>query len=108
MEITRNTSENYGKLLYYAINIDPTMFMDLKYLAVVKTKMTIITAKKINNFPNYRATNPVAIKEYRKSGMILDIYFDVSYISEPEARSRSGEYFFLRQESNTPIQEMPL
>ena len=38
--------------------------------------------------------------------MILHIYSDASYISEPEARSRSGEYFFLGPNSKTPIQEM--
>ena len=39
--------------------------------------------------------------------MILHIYSDSSYILEPEARSRSGGYFFLRPKSKTPIQEMP-
>ena len=38
--------------------------------------------------------------------MILHIYSDASYISEPEARSRSGRYFFLGPKYHTPIQEM--
>ena len=36
-------------------------------------------------FLNYSATHPDAITEYRKSGMILHIYSDASYISKPEA-----------------------
>ena len=39
--------------------------------------------------------------------MILHIYSNVSYISEPEAWSRYRGYFFLGPKSNTPIQEMP-
>ena len=47
--------------------------------------------------------------EYRRSGMILHIYSDESYISEPEAHSRAGGCFFLGPKSrgNTPITEMP-
>ena len=60
------------------------MLMALKSLAAVHKKPTI-DAKNICHFLNYRATNIDAIIEYRKSGMILHIYSNVSYISEPEA-----------------------
>ena len=36
--------------------------------------------------------------------MILHIYSDASYISEPEAQSMSGGYFFVVPKPNTPIQ----
>ena len=39
--------------------------------------------------------------------MILHIYSDASYISELEAQSRAGGYFFLGPKSNIPIQETP-
>ena len=39
--------------------------------------------------------------------MILHIYSDASYISEPESRNRAGGYFSLGPNSKTPIQEMP-
>ena len=42
----------------------------------------------------------------QKSGMILHIYSGTSFIAEPEARSRTGGYFFLGPKSKTPIQEM--
>ena len=94
-------------MLYYARAIDPTIFMALNSLTEVQTKPTIETAKQIIQFINYIATHPDSITEYRKIGMILHIYLDASYISEPEARSRAGGYFFLGPKFNTPIQEMP-
>ena len=39
--------------------------------------------------------------------MILQIYFNASHISEPEAQSRAGGYFFIGPKPNTPIQEIP-
>ena len=40
--------------------------------------------------------------------MVLHIYSDSSYISEPEAQSRAGGYFFLGTKSNTPISDIIL
>ena len=93
-----------GKLLYYARSIDPTMLMALKSLEAVQTNPKIKNAKQTTHFLNYSATHPDAITEYRKSGMILHIYSDASYISELEARSRSGGYLALGPKSNKPIQ----
>ena len=83
------------------------MLMVLNSLVAVHTKPTIETVKQITQFLNYSTTHPDAITSYIKIGMILHIYSDASYISEPEALSRAGGYFFLRPNSNTPIQEMP-
>ena len=81
--------------------------MALNSLTEAHTKPTIDTAKQITQFLNYSATHPDAITEYIKSGMILHIYSDASYIAEPEAQSRAVGYFFLGPNSKTPIQEMP-
>ena len=81
------------KFLYYARAIDPTMLMALKSLAAVQKNTKIETAKKITQFLNYSETHPYKITEYRNSGMIIHIYSNASYISEPEARIRSGGYF---------------
>ena len=96
-----------GKFLYYARAIDPTMFVALNSLTELQSKPSIKTAKKITQFINYSATHPDAVTEYRKIGMVIHIYLDASYISEPEARSRAGGCFFLGKKSNTPIQAMP-
>ena len=84
------------------------MLMALNSLAALQTKPKIETAKQITQFLNYSATHPYEITEYRKSGMILHIYSHAYYISEPEARSRAGEYFLLGPKSNTPIKYMLL
>ena len=81
-----------GKFLYYARSIDPKMLMALKSLAAVQKKSTIETTNQITQVLNYSATYPDAITEYIKSGMIIHIYSDVSYISEPEAQSRAGGF----------------
>ena len=95
-----------GNFLYYARAIYPIMFIALNSLSAVDTNPAIETAKQITQFLNYSATHPDAITEYRKSGMIINIYSDVSYISEPKAQSRAGGYFFLGPNSKKPIQEM--
>ena len=59
------------------------MLMELNSLPAVHTKTTIETTKEITRFLNYSATHPDEVIEYRKSGMILHIYLDKSYISEP-------------------------
>ena len=84
------------------------MLMALNSLAAMQKNPTVETAKQITQFLSYRATHPDAMTEYRKSGMILRIYSNVSYISEPEARSRAGGFFSLGPKYNTLIQEMPL
>ena len=70
-------------MFYYARDIDPTMLMALNSLEAVHTKLTIETTKKVIQFLNYSATHPHSITEYRKSVMVLQIYSDASYISEP-------------------------
>ena len=96
-----------GKFLYYSRDIDPKMLMVLNSLVAVQKNPKIETEKQITHFLNYSVTHPNAITEYRKRVIILHIYSDASYISEPEARSRAGRYFVLGPKSNTPIQEMP-
>ena len=61
------------------------MLRALNSLAVLKKNPTIETAKKMTQFINYNRTHPDAITEYRKSGIIIYIYLDASYSSEPEA-----------------------
>ena len=94
-----------GNFYYYAGAKDPIMLMALNSPAVVHRNPTIETAQKITQFVNYSATHPDAITEYRKSGIILYIYSNASYISEPEARSRSRGNGFLGPNYRTPIQE---
>ena len=81
--------------------------MALKSLVAVQTKPKIYTTRHITKILNYRTTHPDVLTEYKRTGMMLHIYLDASYISEPEARSRADRYFFLGPKFNTPIKSMP-
>ena len=69
------------------------MVMEIKSLVEVQTNTTKDTTKYINQFLNYSNSHTDAITEYRRNGMILHIYLDASYISEPEERRTAGGYF---------------
>ena len=56
------------------------MLMTINFLAAVHTNLTIETAKQITHFLNYSTKHPDAIIEYIKSGIILLIYYNKSYI----------------------------
>ena len=71
------------------------MLMALNSLAAVQKNPIIETAKKKTKIINYIATHLDPLKEYRRSGIIIQIYSDVSYISGPEEQSRSDEHVFL-------------
>ena len=81
--------------------------MPLNLLEAVHTEPKIETEKQTTQHLNCRATYTEEVKEYTRSGMILRIYSDAYYISEPEAQSRAGGYFFLGPKSSTPILSMP-
>ena len=44
---------------------------------------------------DYLVTHPAAKVRFRASSMILTIHFDALYLSEPQARNRLADYFFL-------------
>ena len=71
------------------------MLMALNSLVSVHETTITETAKQTTKLLNYNASHIDAVKEYRRSGMIIHIYSDAFYISEPEAWSRAGGYFFL-------------
>ena len=71
------------------------MLRVLNSLVAIQTEITVGTTKYITNLLNYCALNPDVVTEYRRSDIILHLYSDASYLSEPEAHSRAGGYFFL-------------
>ena len=52
--------------------------MALNFLEVLQKKPTVETHKKITQLLNDGAENPDAVIEYKRSGIILHIYSDVS------------------------------
>ena len=59
--------------------------MALNSIEEVQTNPTLETANQITQLSNYNVSHPDSVTEYRRSGIILHIYSDASYISEPEA-----------------------
>jgi len=71
------------------------MLPALGSLAAAQSKATETTAKAYTKLLNYAATHLDAVVRYNKSGMILQIHSDTSYLSETEARSRASGFFYL-------------
>lgn len=100
---TTKLQEIVGVLLYYARAVDNTMLVALS--AIASAPKTEDTAKAVTHLLNYAATHPDATIRYHASAMTLHVHSDASYLSEPKARSRSGGYFFLSD--NTMPTENP-
>ena len=71
------------------------MLPALNTLAEQQSSATKNTEAAITHFLDYSATNPSAIIQYKASDMILHIDSDTSYLSEPRARSRTGDHYYL-------------
>jgi hypothetical protein len=90
-----------GTLLYYARAVDPTLIMPINVLASEQSKATDITADKVIKLLKYCTTHPETKIRYHASDMILYIHSDASYLSENEAKSRAGGFFYMGNDTNT-------
>ena len=84
-----------GSILYYARAVDSTVLIGLSSIAAQQTKATKKTQARCHQLLDYLASNPDAKIRFYKSDMILNIHSDASYLSEPNARSRTCGYFFM-------------
>jgi hypothetical protein len=84
-----------GTLLHYARAVDPTLIMPINVLASEQSNATEVTADKVIKLLNYCNTHPETKIRYNASDMILHIYSDASYLSENEAKSRAGGFFYM-------------
>jgi hypothetical protein len=84
-----------GTLLYFTRAVDPTLFMPINVLASERSNATKITARKVIKLLNYCNTHPDTKIHYHASDMILHIHSDASYLSENEAKSRAGGFFYM-------------
>ena len=84
-----------GTLLHYVRAVDNTMLVALRSLAAAPKTITDETALALTKLLNYASTHPNATLRYVTSNMILHIYSDASYGSEPKSRSRVGGLFTL-------------
>jgi hypothetical protein len=90
-----------GTLLYYARDVDPTLIMPINVLASAQSKATEVTADKVVKLLNYCNTHPETKIRYHASDMILHIHSDASYLSENEAKSRAGGFFYMGSDTKT-------
>jgi hypothetical protein len=90
-----------GTLLYYARAVDPTLIMPINVLASEQSKSTAVTADKVIKTLNYCNTHPETKIRYHASDMILHIHSDASYLSEKEAKSRAGGFFYMGSSTKT-------
>jgi hypothetical protein len=90
-----------GTLLYYARAVDPTLIMPINVLTSEQSKATAATADKVIKLLNYCNTHPETKIRYHASDMILYIHSDVSYLSEREAKSRAGGFFYMGNRADT-------
>jgi hypothetical protein len=87
--------------LYYSRAFDPTLIVPINVLASEKSKATTVTAEKVIKLLNHCKIHPETKIRYHASDMILHIHSDASYLSENEAKSRSGGFFYMGSSTNT-------
>jgi hypothetical protein len=90
-----------GILLYYARAVDPTLIMPINVLASEQSKATEVTVDKVIKLLNYCNTHTETKIRYHASDMILHIHSDASYLSENEAKSRAGGFFYMGSDTKT-------
>jgi hypothetical protein len=93
-----------GTLLYYARAVDQTLIMPINVLASEQSKATAVTEDKVIKvikLLNYCNTHPDTEIRYHASDMILHIHSDACYLSEREAKSRAGGFFYMSSSTKT-------
>jgi hypothetical protein len=90
-----------GTLLYYARAVDPTLLMPINVLASAQSRCIAVTADKVIKLLNYCNTHPETKIRYHASDMIIHIHSDVSYLSEREAKSVAGGFFYMGSSTTT-------
>ena len=94
-EAVNSLQQFIGTLLFYVRVVDPTMVKALGSLAFQQSEAADTTSKRMNQLLNYDAFHPDATIRYSRSGMVLHISSDASYLSKTKARSCVGGHFSL-------------
>jgi hypothetical protein len=77
-------------LLYYTRAVNPTMLVALSKLYSSQSHGTAATADAMYQILDHCASHPDAEVRFHSSDMVLQVSNDVSYLSEPAARSQTG------------------
>jgi hypothetical protein len=83
------------------------MLVALGTLPAAQTKGTQKTMDALIHLPDYGASHPDPAIRFHKSDMILYVHSDASYLSEANARSRVGGFFYLGNANEPPDNPKP-
>ncbi len=83
-----------GKLLFLGRAVDSTLLCLISAIASQSSKPTTGTMQQTLQLLDYLATQEEAVLSYHASNIVLAVHSNVSYMSEPKARSRAGGHFF--------------
>ena len=86
--------------LYYGISVDNTILVALGSIAGQQVKATSSTMAAANILLYYTTTNLIAKIRYHASDMQLYTHSNLSYLSEPKARSQGAGFFLSNRPSN--------
>jgi hypothetical protein len=76
-----------GTLLYYAQAVDPTLLAALSAIAACQSNGSRAVADACHQLLDYVATHPNAGIQYKACNMVLSVFTDASYLSEPSSKS---------------------
>ena len=91
-----------GTLLYYEMEVDPTMLTALGSIADQQANPTDKMMQKVKQSLDYAASHPDAVLTYQSSDMVLEGHSNDSYFSRTKARSRVGGHFFMSNNTTFP------
>ena len=84
-----------GKFLFLGQAADPTLICPISAIASQSADPTIETLQQTIQLLDYIASQDDAVLTFNASDMVLAIHSNASYLSKPNARSRTGGHFFL-------------
>ena len=99
---TRFVQEVIETFLFYTQAVDSTMLKALSAIAAEQANPMTTILKKTMQFLDYAAKHDKAIVMNHASNMILVVHSDTLYLSEPQACSRAGGYFFMSTDVMIP------
>ena len=91
-----------GVFLFYVRAVDSTMLTALSAIATEQANPTEATMQKCKQFLDYAASQEEAVLTFHASDMVLAVQSDASYLSERNARSRAGGYFYMSNNNDNP------
>jgi hypothetical protein len=80
--------------------------MPINVLASEQSNATEVTADKVIKLLNYCNTHQETKIRYHASDMILHIHSNASYLSENEAKSRAGGFFYMGSTMPKPTKNL--